>query len=56
MMEAIRYSGTSVLTKDTRCYIPDDDILHSHRYGQGGAANHIPDQKTLFNLSVKYSL
>jgi hypothetical protein len=31
MMEAIRFSETSVLTRDTRCNIPDDVILHSHR-------------------------
>jgi hypothetical protein len=31
MMEAIRYYETSVLTTATRRYIPEDDILHSHR-------------------------
>jgi hypothetical protein len=31
MMEALRYSGTSVLTRSTRRNIPEDDILHSHR-------------------------
>jgi hypothetical protein len=31
MMEAIRSSETSVLTRPTRRHIPEDDILHSHR-------------------------
>jgi hypothetical protein len=30
MMEAIRFSDTSVLKRVTRPYIPEDGILHSH--------------------------
>jgi hypothetical protein len=30
-MEAIRLSETSVLTKDTQHYVPEDGILHSRR-------------------------
>jgi hypothetical protein len=32
MMEAIRPSETWVLTRAIRCDIPEDVILHSHRY------------------------
>jgi hypothetical protein len=31
MLEAIRSSETSVLTKNTRRKIPEDGFLHSHR-------------------------
>jgi hypothetical protein len=32
MTEATHYSETSVLTKSTRRYIPEDGILFSHRH------------------------
>jgi hypothetical protein len=31
MMEATLSSGTSVVTRTTRCHIPEIDILYSHR-------------------------
>jgi hypothetical protein len=31
MMEALRFSKTSVLTRATRRNIPEDGIFHSHR-------------------------
>jgi hypothetical protein len=34
MMEATRFSETSVLTRATRRHIPEDGILPSHRRGK----------------------
>jgi hypothetical protein len=36
MMGAIRYSETSVRTRLTRCSIPGDGFLHSHRCESSG--------------------
>jgi hypothetical protein len=33
MMEAIRSSETLVLTRVTRCHIPEYSVLHNHRGG-----------------------
>jgi hypothetical protein len=33
MMEAMRSSETSVLTRATQRHIPEDGILHNHRLG-----------------------
>jgi hypothetical protein len=33
LREALSFSETSVLTRATRRYIPEDDILHSHWSG-----------------------
>jgi hypothetical protein len=33
MMEAMRLYETSVLTRVTKCNMPEDGILHSHRRG-----------------------
>jgi hypothetical protein len=33
MMEAVRSSVTSILTRTIRHNVPEDDILHSHRRG-----------------------
>jgi hypothetical protein len=47
MMEAIRSSGTSVLTRVALHSIPVDDILHSHRRGNLKSCQSMPRYKKL---------
>jgi hypothetical protein len=43
IMEAIRFSETSALTRVTRRNIPGDGILHSHRIALTGRVDFVPE-------------